>query len=137
MTSNSPPKSWRSGGCHCGAVRFEANLPDQVVALSCNCSMCTATGFIHVIVEGPDFRVTKGEDTLTEYTFNTGVAKHRFCSVCGVKSFYVPRSHPDGISVNLRCLDENAGVAGRIVDFDGANWEDNIDAIKGEKGQAS
>jgi hypothetical protein len=134
--TNSSPKKWRGGGCHCKAVRFEVNIPDQVVALSCNCSMCAATGFIHVVVPAEDFRLTSGADTLTEYTFNTGIAKHRFCSVCGIKSFYVPRSHPDGFSVNLRAIDEDAGVGGRIVDFDGANWEDNIEQIAGEKGEA-
>ena len=122
----------RSGGCHCGAVRFEADLPDAVVALSCNCSICAMTGFIHVIVDKGDFRVTKGADHLTEYTFNTGTAKHLFCQTCGVKSFYHPRSHPDGISINLRCIDESSGITGRIEDFDGANWEDNVVSINPE-----
>jgi hypothetical protein len=90
-----------------------------------------------VIVTDEEFRVTSGEDTLTEYTFNTGEAKHKFCSSCGVKSFYVPRSHPDGWSVNLRAIDPDSGVGGRIVDFDGANWEDNIETIAGSKGQAT
>lgn len=122
----------RSGGCHCGAVRWEADLPDQVVALSCNCSICAMTGFIHVIVDKGDFRVAKGADHLTEYTFNTGTAKHLFCSTCGVKSFYHPRSHPDGISLNLRCFDADSGITGRIEEFDGANWEANIAAINPE-----
>ncbi|WP_421791560.1 GFA family protein [Hyphobacterium sp.] len=126
MTSLTKP---RSGGCHCGAVRWEADLPDEVVALSCNCSICTKTGFIHVIVEKEDFRITAGEDQLTEYTFNTGAAKHLFCKQCGVKSYYHPRSHPDGISLNLRCFDADQGIAGRIEEFDGANWEANVAAI--------
>ena len=134
--TQSPPKKWRSGGCHCKAVRFEVNIPDQVVALSCNCSICAAVGFIHVIVTDEEFRITAGEDKLTEYTFNTGEAKHKFCSSCGVKSFYVPRSHPDGWSVNLRAIDPDSGVGGRIVDFDGANWENNIETIAGSKGTA-
>lgn len=119
----------RSGGCHCDAVRWEADLPDQVVALSCNCSICAMTGFIHVIVDKDHFRITKGEDKLTEYTFNTGAAKHLFCQRCGVKSFYHPRSHPDGISLNLRCFDADQGIAGRIEEFDGANWEANVSSI--------
>jgi len=125
----SPPTKPRSGGCHCGAVRFEADLPDEVVALSCNCSICAMTGFIHVIVDKANFRIQSGEDNQIEYTFNTGVAKHLFCKTCGVKSFYHPRSHPDGISVNLRCFDADQGIAGRIEDFDGANWEDNVGDI--------
>lgn len=119
----------RHGGCHCGAVRWQADLPDAVAALSCNCSICAMTGFIHVIVDKGDFRVTKGADNLTEYSFNTRAAKHLFCMTCGVKSFYHPRSHPDGISINLRCLDADAGLTVRIAEFDGANWEDNVAAI--------
>lgn len=129
MPTNVKP---RSGGCHCGAVRFEADLPGSVVALSCNCSICAMTGFIHVIVDKGDFRVTSGADNLAEYTFNTGAAKHLFCQTCGVKSFYHPRSHPDGISINLRCIDENSGITGRIEEFDGANWEDNVVSINPE-----
>ena len=100
------PLSWRAGGCHCGAVRFEAALPAVVEAQSCNCSICARTGFVHVIVPQSRFRVLSGQSQLTEYTFNTGVAKHLFCKVCGIKSFYRPRSNPDGWSVNARCLDD-------------------------------
>jgi len=135
--TQSPPKAWRKGGCHCGTVRFEAHVPDQVVALSCNCSICSMVGFIHVFVTKDEFRLTQGEDSLSEYTFNTGVAKHWFCSKCGVKSYYLPRSHPDGYSINLRCFDTDAGISGRIVDFDGAHWEDSVDSITDEKGEAS
>ena len=84
--------AWRAGGCHCGAVRFEAALPDRPLAQSCNCSMCEKTGFVHLIVPESAFRITAGDDQLTDYTFNTGVAHHLFCRVCGVKSFYRPRS---------------------------------------------
>lgn len=115
--------TWRGGGCHCGAVRFEAALPATVEAQSCNCSMCRMVGFIHVIVPESRFRIVQGEGRLTEYTFNTGVAKHLFCSVCGVKSFYRPRSNPDGWSVNARCLDEADGLTFEIEAFDGQNWE--------------
>ena len=117
--------AWRAGGCHCGGVRFEAALPDRVLAQSCNCSMCAKTGFVHVIVPESRFRLTKGADRLAEYTFNTRVAKHLFCAECGVKSFYRPRSNPDGWSVNARCLDDAAGLEFNITAFDGQNWEAN------------
>ncbi len=115
--------SWRGGGCHCGAVRFEVALPAAVEAQDCNCSICARTGFIHIVVPESRFRLLAGEDRLTTYTFNTGVARHLFCSVCGVKSFYRPRSNPDGWSVNARCLDDVADLAITIVPFDGRDWE--------------
>ena len=117
--------TWRSGGCHCGAVRFEAALPDVVEAQSCNCSICERTGFIHIIVPESRFRLTQGSEALSTYTFNTGVARHLFCSVCGIKSFYRPRSNPDGWSVNARCLDDAEDLDIRIEPFDGKNWEDH------------
>ena len=110
------------GGCHCGAVRFEVEAPERFTALDCNCTMCAMTGFLHLIVPKSKFRLLKGEQNLTTYTFNTGVAKHRFCRTCGIKSFYIPRSNPDGIDVNVRCLDERPeGMT--IEPFDGRNWE--------------
>jgi hypothetical protein len=115
--------TWRAGGCHCGAVRFEASLPVRIAAQSCNCSMCGKVGFIHVIVPESRFRITAGADQLTEYGFNTGVAKHLFCPVCGVKSFYRPRSNPDGWSVNARCLDGAEALDIAVEPFDGRNWE--------------
>jgi len=127
--SSGAPFTWRAGGCHCGGVRFEAALPDQVEAQACNCSMCGKVGFIHVIVPESRFRITQGADQLTEYTFNTRVAKHLFCADCGVKSFYRPRSNPDGWSVNARCLDDAQGLTVDIVDFDGRNWEEHAGAL--------
>ncbi len=121
--------AWRSGGCHCGAVRFEANLPAKVTARSCNCSICAMTGFVHVIVSEARFRVVQGSGDLTTYTFNTGVARHLFCARCGVKSFYRPRSNPDGWSVNARCLDQADGLDIEIEAFDGQNWEANAQAL--------
>jgi len=94
-----------SGGCHCGRIRFEVDAPARIDALECNCSICHMTGFLHLIVPAARFRLLQGAEDLSEYTFNTGVAKHRFCRVCGVKGFYVPRSNPDGIDINVRCLD--------------------------------
>jgi len=115
----------KTGGCHCGAVEWEAQLPDDIVADECNCSMCSAVGFLHVIVPRSKFRLVRGEDAITEYRFNTGAAKHYFCKICGVKSFYVPRSNPDGYSLNLRCMDRSQFAKVEIRLFDGQNWEAN------------
>ncbi len=123
------PYTWRSGGCHCGAVRFEAALPDEVEAQSCNCSICAKAGFVHVIVPESRFRLLQGEAALTRYRFNTGAAEHLFCVRCGIKSFYRPRSNPDGWSVNARCLDEAEDLDIRIAPFDGRNWEANAAAL--------
>ena len=110
------------GGCHCGAVRFVAELPDEPVpALDCNCSICATTGFLHVMVPHDQFDLLTGHNALTSYRFGTGAAEHLFCSVCGVKSFYQPRSHPDAWSVNANCFD--APVDLFIEQFDGRNWE--------------
>lgn len=114
------------GGCHCGRVRFEVDAPANIEVTRCNCSICTKTGFLHLIVSSNDFRLTGGEDDLETYTFGTGTAKHLFCRRCGVKSFYIPRSHPDGVSVNVNCLDEGTIASMDITDFDGQNWEQNI-----------
>ena len=110
------------GGCHCGAVRFEAELPEAPVpALDCNCSVCRMTGFLHVVVPHERFELLTGRDALLSYRFGTGAAEHLFCGTCGVKSFYQPRSHPDAWSVNANCLDEPVEL--RIEQFDGRNWE--------------
>ena len=114
------------GGCHCGAIRFEVDAPEDIEATRCNCSICRMTGFLHLIVPADRFRLTHGEHSYNTYTFNTGVARHHFCRRCGVKSFYVPRSHPEGISVNVQCLDPDTIRSVTITDFDGRNWEDNI-----------
>jgi len=106
------------GGCHCGRVRFEVDAPSRIEVLECNCSMCRMTGFLHLIVPATRFRLLQGTDALSEYRFNTGTAKHLFCRHCGIKSFYVPRSHPDGYSVNARCLDAGSVIDTTIVPFD-------------------
>jgi hypothetical protein len=111
-----------TGGCHCGAVRFTAELDGPPVpALDCNCSICRRTGFLHIIVPHDHFALNSGENALTSYRFGTGSADHLFCRICGVKSFYQPRSHPDSWSVNANCLD--APVKLSVEKFDGANWE--------------
>jgi len=111
------------GGCHCGRVRFEVSAPARPEVLDCNCSMCRKLGFLHLIVARGDFQLLSGEDALTTYRFNTGTARHLFCATCGVKSFYVPRSHPDGYSVNARCLDDGTVEALVVKPFDGRQWE--------------
>ena len=118
-----------SGGCHCGRIRFQVEAPSALEVEECNCSICEKTGFLHLLVSRDRFRLLSGEDVLTEYRFNTGTARHLFCSRCGVKSFYVPRSHPDGISVNARCLDADRVTATSIRPFDGRHWEANIDRL--------
>ncbi len=117
------------GGCHCGRVRFEVDAPAKPVVQECNCSICAKTGFLHLIVPHSRFRLVSGEDALTTYTFNTGVAKHHFCNHCGIKSWYVPRSHPDGVSVNARCLDPGTVEDLVVETFDGRNWEQNISQL--------
>ena len=121
-----------SGGCHCGAVRFTAIMPDPPVpALACNCSICSMTGFLHVMVPHEQFELLSGRDTLTSYHFGSGAADHLFCSNCGVKSFYQPRSHPDAWSVNVNCLDEAPELS--VEQFDGRNWEQAKARLDGEQ----
>ncbi len=119
--------TWKRGACHCGRIAFEVLAPDDLEVLECNCSICAMTGFLHLIVPKERFRLLGGEDALTAYRFNTGTAKHLFCSVCGIKSFYVPRSHPDGYSVNARCLDPKAIHSLKVETFDGQNWERHME----------
>lgn len=131
MVSSNQPKVY-TGGCHCGAVRFKVVVEKYQVD-ECNCSICKKKGFLHLIVPRNKFTLLKGEEVLTTYTFNTGVAKHKFCKICGVHSFYVPRSHPDCIDVNLRCLDGNPISDFEVTPFDGANWEQNIQNLRSRK----
>jgi hypothetical protein len=119
------------GGCHCGAVVFEVVAPARLAALECNCSICRMTGFLHLVVPRSRFRLVRGEDMLAEYQFNTGVARHFFCRRCGVKSFYVPRSNPDGYSVNVRCLDRGTVEQIDVEPFDDADREAATERIRG------
>jgi hypothetical protein len=123
--SSHPPTRTYAGGCHCGAVRFEVDAPDPIPALECNCSMCARTGFLHMIVPSARFRLNRGAESIATYTFETGVAQHLFCRTCGIKSYYVPRSNPDGFSVNVRCLDGYPDLPMTVAPFDGRNWENN------------
>lgn len=117
------------GGCHCGAVRFQI-LVDRWIVQDCNCSICRKKGFLHLILPPENFTLLKGQDHLTTYTFNTGIAKHTFCRVCGIHSFYHPRSHPGWIDVNIRCLDQDVISYFKIESFDGSNWEENVHKIQ-------
>jgi len=112
-----------TGGCHCGRVRFEVTAPARIEVSDCDCSICSKAGYLHLIVPQSRFKLLAGEEHLKTYTFNTGTARHLFCAVCGIKSFYVPRSHPDGFSINARCLDEGTVEAMTVIALDGKNWE--------------
>ena len=114
------------GGCHCGPVRFIVD-GDLATATLCNCSICLKKGFVHLIVPPADFELSRGREQLATYEFNTNVAKHHFCRVCGICSFYVPRSDPDKIDVNVRCLDGVDVEALTPSTFDGKNWEQAIE----------
>ena len=112
-----------TGGCHCGRVKFEVTASSDMHVLDCNCTICAKTAYLHLIVPKEQFKLLEGESSISTYTFNTGVAQHFFCSHCGVKSFYVPRSHPEGISVNARCLDQSTIDAMTIEPINGKEWE--------------
>jgi len=114
----------REGGCHCGRVRFRASV-DLDLLSQCSCSICTKKGIFHLPVAPADFALLRGKDALTVYTFETGVAQHPFCTHCGMHPFYIPRSQPDRISVNARCLDGIDGPGLKPTRFfDGRHWED-------------
>jgi hypothetical protein len=117
------------GSCHCGAVVIEVEAPARLEAYECDCSMCERTGFLHLIVPASRFRLLQGEQALTDYGFNTHVARHYFCKTCGCRPFYVPRSNPDGFSVNVRCLDKAGIEALSVLPFDGKNWESGAGAL--------
>jgi len=88
------------------------------------------TGYWHLIVPAARFRLLTSRDAIEEYTFNTGVARHLFCRRCGIKSFYVPRSNPDGYSVNVRCLDPATIEDITFEPFDGRNWEASAGVVR-------
>ncbi len=111
------------GACHCGAVRFEVLGPSEIRVEDCNCSICRKSGYLHWLVAARRFTLLSGAEALTHYTFNTGTARHSFCRHCGVKPFYVPRSNPDGYSVNLRCIAPGTLETVWVDAFDGRDWE--------------
>jgi hypothetical protein len=130
MSNVSPNLVTHIGGCHCGKVKFEVDAPAELDVHLCNCSICSMTAYLHLIVPANRFRLLQGDEDLATYTFNTGVAQHRFCTHCGIKSFYIPRSNPDGVSVNVRCLEPETIAIVRITDFDGKNWEKHAEELK-------
>lgn len=117
-----------TGGCHCGAVRFHVEAPAAVEIERCNCSICSKAGYLHLIVPMARFQLETDWDLLSCYQFNSKIAKHYFCKTCGIKPFYVARSNPDGMDVNLNCLDKPPPAV-TIVDFDGRNWEANAASL--------
>lgn len=119
------------GGCHCGRVRFEVDASAVITVQDCNCTICTMTGFLHLIVPRKQFRLLTDLAELTEYRWNTGVAQHFFCKTCGIKSFYIPRSNPDGVDINVRCLDRSTIKEIQIEPFDGQNWEAHAHSLAG------
>jgi len=119
---------WYAGACHCGAIQFEVDAPDAVEVEDCNCSICAMTGYLHLIVPRRNFRLLAGESYITTYQFNTDVARHTFCKVCGIKPFYIPRSNPDGVDINLRTLKTRPPRV-HVVQFDGQNWEAHAQSL--------
>ena len=118
-----------SGGCHCGRVRFEVVAPEALQVSECNCSICSKAGYLHLIVPADRFKLVSGAEALSSYSFNTHTAKHLFCSTCGIKSFYVPRSHPDGYSVNVRCLEPGTITSVTMGNYDGRHWEESAGSL--------
>jgi hypothetical protein len=121
-----------TGGCHCGRVRFEVDAQAALEVVECNCSICDKTGYLHLMVPKSRFRLLQGSDALTLYQFNTGTAQHLFCATCGIKSFYVPRSNPEGVSVNARCLDDSTIQSLTSTMVNGKEWEQQYPEGRGE-----
>ena len=117
------------GSCHCKAVKFEAIGEENIEIIICSCSICSINNYKHYIVPKENFKLLKGKDSITTYTFNSKLARHMFCKRCGIKSFYVPRSHQDCISINLNCIHTNTIKNIKTINFDGRNWDKNIDKI--------
>ena len=118
------------GSCHCKQIQFEVLGEKNIKVLDCSCSICSILNYKHYIVDKSQFKLLKGKKYLSTYTFNTNVAKHLFCKNCGIKSFYIPRSHPDSISVNLNCVHPKTINKVKIIKFDGKHWKKNINKIK-------
>ncbi|KAL8659733.1 MAG: hypothetical protein Q9226_000289 [Calogaya cf. arnoldii] len=111
------------GSCHCQSIKFTILAARDVDLCECNCSICAMKGFLGLEIPASSLQSLAGKDNLSEYRFNTGTAKHWFCKTCGICPLYVPRSNPDGYSVNWRCLDKETFRSHRIVPADGQNWE--------------
>lgn len=120
------------GQCHCGAVKFKFKSAPLIDVTQCNCSVCSMSAYQHVFIPKVDLDFIQGEDDLTLYSFGTHEAKHYFCRFCGVKPLYHPRSHPDSWSVNLRCVEAGSLTVANTIEFDGQNWEKNIEDLRRE-----
>ena len=120
------------GGCHCGRVRYRVQAPADLTVYECNCSICSKSGYLHLPARKESFTLLRGEDEQSCYTFDTHEARHLFCKHCGIKSYYIPRSNPDGFTVNVRCLEQETIKSMTIIPFDGKNWEKHIDAYREE-----
>ena len=118
------------GGCHCGRVRYRVSAPAELTVYECNCSICSKSGYLHLPADKTNFTLLQGEDALTDYRFDSGEAAHLFCRHCGIKSWYIPRSNPDGFTVNVRCLDEGTVESMTVIPFDGKHWDENIDSYR-------
>ena len=117
------------GGCHCGKVKWQIQAPAHLQTHTCNCSICDINNYQHLIVPKQRFQLLTNTDSLSEYRFGSGQAKHYFCKTCGVKSFYIPRSNPDGVSVHARCLNLATVLSITDTPFDGQNWEKNAASL--------
>jgi len=117
-----------TGSCHCGAVAYEVEADEALSVVDCNCSICYKSGNLHLVVPKSRFTLVQGEQSLSTYMFDSGDAKHLFCSTCGIKSYYIPRSNPDGVSVNVRCLEPQPKKI-TVEPFDGQNWEKNAHSL--------
>ncbi|KAF0698011.1 Aste57867_11342 [Aphanomyces stellatus] len=128
MATPSAEHVTHAGYCHCKAVLFEFDAPADLVAFDCNCSICAMKRNVHTIVPAAHFRLVAGADVLTTYTFNTHTAKHKFCRICGVVPFYIPRSNPDGVAITIACI--APGTVGHVdvQTYDGQNWESSYTA---------
>ena len=116
------------GSCHCKAIQFEFYAKTKVDLIKCNCSICTHTSYLHLIIPHKNFYLKKGSDLINTYTFNKNLAKHFFCQICGIKSFYQPRSHQDSFSINFNSVIDPPTI-NKIIAFDGKNFEKNIEKL--------
>ena len=113
------------GSCHCKAVKFEFNSAEKVEIWICNCSICLLHQYHHLFIKMDQFFLIQGSSVLTSYRFGTHTAEHLFCAICGIKSFYRPRSHMDSYSINLRCV-ANPPEISKVIDFNGKKFDQSI-----------
>ena len=117
------------GECHCKSIRFEFYCRKDVSIVKCNCSICSITNFLHLIIPHKDFILLRGKEHLHTYQFNKNIAKHFFCKICGIKSFYQPRSHKNCFSINYNSV-INPPKIKSVNSFNGRDFENNIKALR-------